>query len=149
MTCEGKIREDLKEALKLRDKGRASVLRMLLSEIKNAEIAQREPLDDDKILDVISKEVKQHRESIEAFKQGNRDDLVAQEKAELSTLMKYLPEQMSREEIKTAAQRVIETSGVKGMKGKGSVMAQLMPQLKGKTDGREVSEIVSELLATV
>ena len=148
MTCEGKIREDLKEALKLRDKGRASILRMLLSEIKNTEIAQREPLDDDKILDVISKEVKQHRESIEAFKQGNRDDLVAQETAELSTLMKYLPEQMSREEIKTAAQRVIETAGVKGMKGKGSVMAQLMPQLKGKADGKEVSEIVSELLAT-
>jgi len=149
VTCEGKIREDLKEALKLRDKERASILRMLLSEIKNAEIAQRKPLDDDKILDVISKEVKRHRESIEAFKQGNRDDLVAQEKAELSTLMKYLPKQMSHEEIKTAAQRVIETVEVKGMKGKGNVMAQLMPQLKGKADGKEVSEVVSELLATV
>lgn len=149
MTCEGKLREDLKEALKLRDKERASILRMLLSEIKNTEIAQRKPLDDDKILDVISKEVKQHRESIEAFKQGNRDDLVAQEKAELSILMKYLPKQMSHKEIEIAAQRVIETVEVKGMKGKGSVMAQLMPQLKGKADGKEVSEIVSELLATV
>ena len=149
MTCEGKIREDLKEALKLRDKERASILRMLLSEIKNTEIAQRKPLDDDKILDVISKAVKQHRESIEAFKQGNRDDLVAQEKAELSILMEYLPKQMSRNEIKSAAQRVIETVEVKGMKGKGSVMAQLMPQLKGKADGKEVSEVVSELLATV
>ena len=148
MTCEGKIREDLKEALKLRDKGRASVLRMLLSEVKNTEIAQRKPLDDDKILDVINKEVKQHRESIEAFKRGNRDDLVAQEKAELSTLMRYLPKQMSREEIKTAAQRVIEAAEVKGIKAKGSIMAQLMPQLKGKTDGKEVSEVVSELLAT-
>lgn len=149
MTCEGKIREDLKEALKLRDKERASILRMLLSEIKNTEIAQRKPLDDDKILDVISKAVKQHRESIEAFKQGNRDDLVAQEEAELSILMEYLPKQMSRNEIKSAAQRVIETVEVKGMKGKGSVMAQLMPQLKGKADGKEVSEVVSELLATV
>jgi len=149
VTCEGKIREDLKEALKLRDKERASILRMLLSEIKNTEIAQRKPLDDDKILDVISKAVKQHRESIEAFKQGNRDDLVAQEEAELSILMEYLPKQMSRNEIKSAAQRVIETVEVKGMKGKGSVMAQLMPQLKGKADGKEVSEVVSELLATV
>ncbi|MCK4353785.1 MAG: GatB/YqeY domain-containing protein [Dehalococcoidia bacterium] len=144
MTCEGKIREDLKEALKQRNQTRASVLRMLLSEIKNTEIAQQKHLDDDKILDVISKEVKRHRESIEAFRQGNRSDLVVQEKAELSILMGYLPKQMSREEIRAAARRIIETVGVKG---KGSVMAQLMPQLRGKADGKEVSEIVSELLS--
>ena len=143
MTCEGKIREDLKEALKQRNQTRASVLRMLLSEIKNAEIAQQKHLDDDKILDVISTEVKRHRESIEAFRQGNRGDLVVQEKAELSILMEYLPKQMSREEIRAAARRIIETVGVKG---KGSVMAQLMPQLRGRADGKEVSEIVSELL---
>lgn len=144
MTCEGKIREDLQEALKQRNQTRASVLRMLLSEIKNTEIAQQKHLDDDKILDVISKEVKRHRESIEAFRQGNRSDLVVQEKAELSILMGYLPKQMSREEIRAAARRIIETVGVKG---KGSVMAQLMPQLRGKADGKEVSEIVSELLS--
>ncbi len=144
MTCEGKIREDLKEALKQRNQTRASVLRMLLSEIKNTEIAQQKRLDDDKILDAISKEVKRHRESIEAFRQGNRSDLVVQEKAELSILMEYLPKQMSREEIRIAARRIIETVGVKG---KGSVMAQLMPQLRGKADGKEVSEIVSELLS--
>ena len=143
MTCEGKIREDLKEALKQRNQTRASVLRMLLSEIKNTEIAQQKHLDDDKILDVISTEVKRHRESIEAFRQGNRGDLVVQEKAELSILMGYIPKQMSREEIRAAARRIIETVGVKG---KGSVMAQLMPQLRGRADGKEVSEIVSELL---
>jgi len=144
VTCEGKIREDLKEALKQRNQTRVSVLRMLLSEIKNTEIAQQKHLDDDKILDVISTEVKRHRESIEAFRQGNRGDLVVQEKAELSILMGYLPKQMSREEIRAAARRIIETVGVKG---KGSVMAQLMPQLRGKADGKEVSEIVSELLS--
>jgi len=144
VTCEGKIREDLKEALKQRNQTRASVLRMLLSEIKNTEIAQQKRLDDDKILDAISREVKRHRESIEAFRQGNRSDLVVQEKAELSILMEYLPKQMSREEIRIAARRIIETVGVKG---KGSVMAQLMPQLRGKADGKEVSEIVSELLS--
>jgi uncharacterized protein YqeY len=143
VTCEGNIREDLKEALKQRNQTRASVLRMLLSEIKNTEIAQQKHLDDDKILDVISTEVKRHRESIEAFRQGNRGDLVVQEKAELSILMGYLPKQMSREEIRAAARRIIETVGVKG---KGSVMAQLMPQLRGRADGKEVSEIVSELL---
>ena len=149
MTCEGKIREDLKEALKQRDEARASVLRMLLSEMKNTEIAQQKPLDDNKILDVIGKEVKRHRESIEAFRQGNRNDLVAQEEAELAILMGYVPKQMSREEIRTAAQQVIEAMGVRGVKNKGKVMSQLMPQLRGKADGRQVSEVVSELLTSV
>jgi len=146
---ESKIREDLKEALKQRDEARVSVLRMLLSEIKNTEIAQQKPLDKDKTLDVISTEVKRHRESIEAFREGNRNDLVAQEEAELSILMGYLPKQMSREEIKAAAQQVIEAMGVKGIKDKGKVMSQLMPQLRGKAGGKEASEVVSELLANV
>jgi len=149
LTHESKIREDLKEALKQRDEARVSVLRMLLSEIKNTEIAQQTPLDEDKILDVISKDVKRHRESIEAFRQGNRNDLVAQEEAELSILMGYLPKQMSHEEIKAAAQQVIEAMGVKGIKDKGKVMSQLMPQLRGKAGGKEASEIVSELLASI
>lgn len=149
MTHESKIREDLKEALKQRDEAKVSVLRMLLSEIKNTEIAQQTPLDEDKILDVISKDVKRHRESIEAFRQGNRNDLVAQEEAELSILMGYLPKQMSHEEIKAAAQQVIEVMGVKGIKDKGKVMSQLMPQLRGKAGGKEASEIVSELLASI
>ncbi len=149
MTCEGKIREDLKEALKQRDEARASVLRLLLSEMKNTEIAQQKPLDDNKALDVIGKEVKRHRESIEAFRQGNRNDLVAQEETELAILMGYVPKQMSREEIRTAAQQVIEAMGVRGIKNKGKVMSQLMPQLRGKADGRQVSEVVSELLTSV
>jgi len=149
VTCESKIREELKGALKQRDETRVSVLRMLLSEIKNTEIAQQKSLDDNKILDVISKEVKRHRESIEAFKRGNRSDLVAQEEAELSILAGYLPRQMSRDEIKTVAQQVIKAMGVKGIRDKGKVMSQLMPQLRGKADGREVSEVVSELLASV
>jgi len=146
---EGKIREDLKEALKQRDEARVSVLRMLLSEIKNTEIAQQKPLDEDEILDVISTEVKRHRESIAAFRQGNRNDLVAQEEAELSILMGYLPRQISREEIKVAAQQVIEAMGAEGIKDKGKVMSQLMPQLRGKAGGKEASEVVSELLANV
>jgi uncharacterized protein YqeY len=124
-----------------------ATLRLLLSEIKNAEIAQQKPADDNKVLDVITKEVKRRRESIEAFKKGNRSDLVAQEEAELAVLMSYLPEQMSREEIITAARQVVDAVGAKGPNDKGRVMAQLMPQLKGKADGKEVNEIVSELLA--
>jgi len=149
MTLKDNIQEALKRALKQQQKVEVATLRLLLSEIKNAEIAQQKPADDNKVLDVITKEVKRRRESIEAFKQGNRSDLVAQEEAELAILMSYLPEQMSREEIIATAQQVINAVGAKGPSDKGKVMSQLMPQLKGKADGKEVSDIVTELLAAV
>ena len=147
MTLKNSIQETLKEALKRQRRAEVATLRLLLSEIKNAEIAQQKPADDNKVLDVVAKEVKRRRESIEAFKQGNRSDLVAQEEAELAVLMSYLPEQMGREKIMAAARRVIDAVGAKGPSDRGRVMSQLMPQLKGKADGRAVSEIVSELLA--
>ena len=147
MALKDSIQEALKRALKRQQRVEVSTLRLLLSEIKNAEIAQQKPAEDSKVLDVITKEVKRRRESIEAFKNGNRSDLVAQEEAELAILMSYLPEQMSRAEIIAAAQQVVDAVGAKGPSDKGKVMSQLMPQLKGKADGKEVNEIVSELLA--
>ena len=146
MALKDNIQEALRRALKQQQRVEVSTLRLLLSEIKNAEIAQQKPADDNKVLDVITKEVKRRRESIEAFEQGNRSDLVEQEKAELAVLMSYLPEQMSRAEIIEAARQVVNTVGARGPGDKGKVMSQLMPQLKGKSDGKEVSEIVSELL---
>jgi uncharacterized protein YqeY len=142
-----KIQEALKGALKGQQAVEVSTLRLLLSEIKYAEIAQQKQADDSKVLDVIAKEVKRRRESIEAFKKGNRGDLVAQEEAELAVLMSYLPKQMSREEVIALARQAMYAVGAKSPSEKGKVMAQLMPQLKGKADGREVSEIVSALLA--
>ena len=147
MTLKNSIQEALKESLKRQQRVEVATLRLLLAEIKNAEIAQQKPADDNKVLDVVAREVKRRRESIEAFKGGNRSDLVAQEEAELAVLMSYLPEQMSREEIMAAAREVIDAVGAKGPSDRGRVMSQLMPQLKGKADGRAVSEIVSELLA--
>jgi len=147
MALKDSIQEALWGALKRQQRVEVATLRLLLSEIKNAEIAQQKPADDNKVLDVITKEVKRRRESIEAFKQGNRSDLVAQEEAELAVLMSYLPEQMSRAEIVAAARQVVDAVGATGPSDKGKVMSQLMPQLKGKADGKEVSEIVSELLA--
>ena len=147
ITLKDKIKEALKAALKRQQGTEVSTLRLLLSEIRYAEIAQQKPADDGKVLDVIAREVKRRRESIEAFRRGNRDDLAEQEEAELAILMSYLPKQMSREEIITAARAAMDAVGAKGPNDKGKVMGQLMPQLKGKADGREVSEIVSELLA--
>ncbi len=146
-TLKNRIQEALKGALKQRQVVEVSTLRLLLSEIKYAEIAQQKPADDAKVFDVISREVKRHRESIEAFKKGSRDDLVAQEEAELAVLISYLPEQMSRAEVMAAARHAIDTVEARGLGDKGRVMAQLMPQLKGRADGKAVSEIVSDLLA--
>jgi uncharacterized protein YqeY len=147
MVLKDRIREALKIAVKRQQKIEVSTLRLLLSEIRYAEIAQQKPADDNKVLDVISREVRRRRESIEAFRKGNRDDLVAQEEAELAVLLSYLPRQMSRDEIMAAGRQVIDAMGANGPADKGRVMAQLMPQVKGKADGAQVSEIVSELLA--
>jgi len=140
--------EDLKQALKNQDKVRRSVIRLVMSAIKNAEIARQADLTDPDILGVIAKEVKQRRESIEAFKQGSRQDLVAQEEAELAVLEEYLPRQMTRDEIIAEARRVIAEVGAQGPGDKGKVMPRLIPQLKGRADGREINEIVTELLAS-
>jgi len=139
---------ELKEAMKKGDKVRQSVIRLVRAEIQNAEIAQRKSLDDSGVIDVISKELKKRRESIVEFERGNRQDLAAQEKAELAILLEYLPPQMSRDEIETLARNVIEESGARGPDDKGKVMARLMPQLKGKAEGRLVSEVVTELLSS-
>lgn len=141
-----KLVDDRKQALKARDKVRTSVIRLVLAAVQNAEIARQAALEDTDILGIVAKEVRQRHESIEAFKQGDRQDLVAQEEAELAILNEYLPRQMTREEIIAKARRVIEEIGAQGLGDKGKVMPQLITQLKGKADGREINAVVTELL---
>jgi len=142
-----RLREDLNTALKKGERERVSTLRLLLSNIRNAEIAKGASLDEPDLLGVISKQAKQLRESIESFRNGGREDLASKEERELAVLLEYLPQQMSSEEIATAARKVIEEVGARGPGDKGKVMGKLMPQLKGKADGAQVNSIVSELLA--
>ncbi len=142
-----KLSDDLKQAMRGGDKVRRSVIRLVIAAIRNAEIARQATLDDTDILGIIAKEVRQRRESIEAFRQGNRQDLVAQEEAELTILNEYLPRQMTRGEIIVAARQVIEGIGAQGAGDKGKVMPQLIAQLKGRADGREINAIVTELLS--
>lgn len=141
-----KLVDDRKQALKARDKVRTSVIRLVLAAVQNAEIARQAALEDTDILGIIAKEVRQRHESIEAFEQGDRQDLVAQEEAELAILNEYLPRQMTREEIITEARRVIEEVGAQGPGDKGKVMPQLIAHLKGRADGREINTVVTELL---
>jgi len=143
-----KLMDDLKQAMRGGDKVRRSVIRLVMAAIKNAEIARQTALDDTDILGIIAKEVRQRRESIEAFRLGNRPDLVAQEEAELAILNEYLPKQMTREEIIVAARQVIEEVGAQGPGDKGKVMPKLIAQLKGRADGREINAVVTELLSS-
>jgi uncharacterized protein YqeY len=144
-----RLRSDLKQALRSGDRVRVSIIRLVIAGISNAEIAQGAPLDDSAVLGIIAKEAKRHRESIDAFTKGNRQDLVSKEEAELGILLEYLPKPMSTEEIAATARQVIAEVGAKGPTDKGKVMSKLMPQLKGKAEGQEVNSIVSELLASL
>jgi uncharacterized protein YqeY len=141
-----KLMTDLKQAMKSGDKTRLSVIRMVRARVQNAEIAQRTSLHDPDVLGLIAKEVKEHRESIEEFRKGSRQDLVDKEEAELAILLEYLPQQISREEIAAAAREVIAEVGAQNPGDKGKVMQKLMPQLKGKAEGRDINEVVTELL---
>jgi len=141
-----KLTDDLKQAIRGRDKLRSLVIRLIMAAIKNAEIAKQASLDEADILGIITKEARQRKESIEAFRQGDRQDLVAQEEAELAILKDYLPRQISRDEIIAYARKVIDQVGAQGPRDKGKVMTQLIPQLKGKADGREINAVVTELL---
>ena len=143
-----RLNNDVKQAMRGGDKVRRLVIRLVLAAIKNAEIARQAALEDSDILGIIAKEARQHQESIEAFKQGNRNDLVAQEEAELAILQGYLPQQMTRDEIVAEARRIIEEVGAQGPGDKGKVMPKLIAQLKGKADGREINEVVTELLGS-
>ena len=141
-----KLNDDLTQAMKSGDKLKRSVIRLLMAAIGNAEISRRVALEDTDVLGIIAKEARQRQESIEAFKQGNRQDLVAQEGKELAILQEYLPRQITREEIMEAARKVIAEVGARGPGDKGKVMPKLIPQLKGSADGREINSVVTELL---
>jgi uncharacterized protein YqeY len=119
---------------------------MVRASTKNEEIKQQKSLEDADIFGIIAKEARQRRESITEFTKGNRQDLVEKEEAELAILLEYLPQQISREEIVAAASQVIEEVGALGPGDKGKVMQKLMPQLKGKAEGRDINEVVTGLL---
>ena len=146
MSLRTRLEEDLKDAMRSRDAQRRSVIRYLRSEIRNEEIAGQTSLDDGGITRVLARQAQQRRDSIEAFAQGNRPDLVEKEKAELAIILEYLPEQLSREEITRLVRQAMEEVGATGLGDMGTVMGRVMPQMRGRAEGREVNAIVSELL---
>jgi len=143
-----KLEQEYKEALKAKDEAKVSAIRMLKSEIQKAEIAKRpDELKEEDVLGVISKMAKQRKESIDQFKQGNRDDLVQKETKELEILQAYLPKQLSEVEITDLVKAAIAETGAQSKADMGKVMKALMPDVKGKADGKLVSQIVTNSLS--
>jgi uncharacterized protein YqeY len=141
-----RLNDDLRQALRGGDSLRCSVIRMLLSAMNYSEIAKQATLTDSDILGVIAKEIKQRKESIEAYKQANRPELAAKEETEMAILKACMPQQMSRDEIISLAHKIIAEVGAQGPRDKNKVMPKLMPMVKGKADGQEVNSVVNELL---
>ena len=145
------IREDLNKAIKEKNSLVSDTLRMLLSEISNKEKEKKykenkENLTEEEILEVIISEAKKRKEAISGFEKGGRTEQAEKEKSELIILGKYLPEQISEEEVKKIIEEAIKETSASNMKDMGKVMASLMPKLKGSADGALVSRIVKELL---
>jgi uncharacterized protein YqeY len=146
MELKDKIDSDCKTALKSGEKLKVSTLRMILAEVKNAEIAKRGNLSEEELLAVVTREAKKRNESIEEFGKGGREDLVAKESEELAIIQAYLPEQMSDDEVRSILEETIKEVGATSTGDLGKVMAKLMPKIKGKADGKKVNQMVREML---
>jgi uncharacterized protein YqeY len=147
MSLQERLQEELKAAMRQRDPVRSNVLRMLKAAIRNAEIDAQRTLDDAGVLAVLDKAAKQRRESIEAYRRGGREELVAAEEAELHIIEAYLPRQLGEAEIRAAVEQTIAELGAQGPADMGRVMKVLMDRLRGQADGKVVNAVVREVLA--
>lgn len=143
-----RLRNDLKDAMRARDAVRRNTIRLVEAAIKNAEIEKRgAELSEQDIQAILQRQVKQRQDSIEQYEQANRPDLADAERAEIAVIEVYLPQQLSRAEIETAARNAIEQLGATGPNDRGKVMGRLMSQLRGQADGATVNAVVSDLLS--
>lgn len=143
-----RINDDLKKAVLAKDAIKTSTLRMLKSAIDYAAIdKKKDARKDDAVIEIVARQIKQHKDSIAGFTKGGRDDLVEKEKSELEILTAYMPEQLSADELKELVAKTIAEVGAQGPQEMGKVMGALMGQVKGKADGTTVSRMVREALA--
>ena len=144
------LTNDLKDAMRQRDAVRRDTIRLLLSAIGYEEKAKRtDALDDDAVMQVLSRQAQQRRDSIEAYEKGNRADLVAKEEAELAIVVGYLPQPLSEDEIAVIVQSAIADVNATGPQDMGKVMGKVMPQVRARANGKQVSALVNRTLRSL
>lgn len=146
MALRTQIPEDIKKALRERSSLELSVLRMLQSAIKNKEIDKKGELNDEQVIEVVASEIKKRRDAVEEFIKVKREDAAENERQEIEILMKYMPEQLSEDEIREKVNDAISATGASGIKDLGVVMKAVIPDLKGKADGRLINKVVRDQL---
>ena len=146
MSLKERIQQDVKDAMRARDKSRLATIRLITAAIKQREVDERIELDDAQVIAVLDKMVKQRRESISQFEKAGRDDLIAQETSEQEIIQAYLPEQLSEAEITSLIDAAMETTGATSIKDMGKVMGQLKPKLQGRADMGAVSAMIKARL---
>ncbi|GIO27587.1 GatB/YqeY domain-containing protein [Ornithinibacillus bavariensis] len=147
MSLLSRLNNDMKQAMKNKDKERLSVIRMVKASIQNESIKLgKSELSEDEDLTILSRELKQRKDSLQEFKSAGRDDLVEKLEMEIKIIQEYMPEQLSDEELKAIVLETIQETGASSKKEMGKVMSQVMPKVKGKADGSKINKLVQELL---
>ena len=148
MSLNQQLFDDMKKAMRAKDKIRLNTLRMLRAQIKNREIETGGELSEDDILQILSKAEKMRKEAIALYRQGDRENLATQEETELAVIRSYLPERLSEDELRALVGKAVSGIGAEGMRDMGKVMGILMPEVRGRADGQIVNRLVKEHLQT-
>ena len=146
MEIQEKIQDDMKAALKSGDKLVLETLRMLRAQMKNVTIAKGEDLSEEDVFGILSKEVKKRKESIKLYNEGGREELAEKEEKEMKILTAYMPEELSTEELDTIVSKAISETNAEDLKDMGKVMGAVMPQVKGRADGKVIQDLVKTKL---
>ena len=147
MSLKERLADDLKSAMKNKNIVRKNVVQMVRAAILQVEKDNKITLDDDGVLDVIAKQMKQRRDALPDYEKSGRDELIAELKAEMDVLKEYLPEQLTKDELYAIVKEAVEATGASSMKDMGKIMATVMPKTKGRADGKMINEIAKELLS--
>ena len=147
MSLKEKLAEDLKSAMKDKDIIRKNVVQLVRAGVLQIEKDNKVTLDDEGVLDVIAKQLKQRRDSFPDYEKSGREDLIAELKAEMDVLMGYLPEQLTKEELEVIVNDAVIKTGASSMKDMGKIMAEVMPKTKGRADGKVINEIAKAILS--
>ena len=147
MNLKEQLAQDLKLSIKEKDTVRKNTVQGIRAAIKQVEVDKRIDLDDDSILEVIAKELKRRKDVLPDYEKSGREDLIAELNKEINIIMGYLPSQLSHDELDEIVKSAVEATGASTMKDMGKIMAAVMPQTKGRADGRLINEIAKELLS--